>query len=79
MERDFAILVLNACYRASREMGEMGVMMDEFAPGEDGHKLKMEIGMAIAEIGRVTESVFKVHPDLEAYIESRIEKFERVS
>ena len=79
MDREFGILLLNACYRASREMGEMGVMIKEFSPGEDGHKVKMEIGMAIAEIGRVTESVFRAHPDLEAYIESQIEKFGRVS
>ena len=79
MDRDFAILMLNACYRASREMGEMGVMIEEFSPGEDSHKVKMEIGMAIAEIGRVTESVFRAHPDLETYVESRIEKFGRVS
>ena len=79
MDREFGILLLNACYRASREMGEMGVMIEEFSPGEEGHKVKMEIGMAIAEIGRVTESVFRMHPDLEAYVEGQIDRFGRLS
>jgi hypothetical protein len=79
MDRDFAVLILNACYRASREMGEVGVMAREFAPGEDGDAIKSQAGWVIAEIGKITETVFKAHPDLEAYVERQINTFGRVS
>jgi hypothetical protein len=79
MDRDFAVLILNACYRASREMGEVGVMAREFAPGEDGDAIKSQAGWVIAEIGKITETVFKAHPDLEAYVEHQITTFGRVS
>lgn len=79
MDRELAILVLNACYRASRELGEAGVMVGELAPGEPGHSIKMQAGRAVGEIGRITEAIFAIHPDLEAYVERRIEKFGRLS
>ena len=79
MDRELAVLVLNACYRASRELGEMGVMVGELAPGNDGRNIKMQSGAAIGEIGKITEAIFRVHPDLEAYVESRIDRFGRVS
>jgi hypothetical protein len=79
MDREFAILVLNACYRASRELGEIGVMTHDFAPGDEGKALKHQAGAAVAEIGRITESIFKAHPDLEAYVEGRIDKYGRLS
>jgi hypothetical protein len=79
MDREFAILMLNACYRASREIGEIGVMAQEFSPGEDGRGVKMQAGVVIAEIGKLTDAVFHAHPDLEAYVESRIGKFGRLS
>ena len=79
MDREAAILVLNACYRAAREMGELGVAIEGFAPGTDGREIKMQAGMVIAEIGRITDTIFQMHPDLEAYVESRIERFGRFS
>lgn len=79
MDREFAVLILNACYRASRELGEVGVMIEEFEPGEEGRSIKLQAGAAIGEIGRITEAVFKLHPDLEAYVESQITKYGRVS
>lgn len=79
MDREFAILILNACYRASREIGEMAVMAQEFSPDETGRSIKLQAGLVVAEIGRITEAVFEAHPDLKAYVESRIDKFGRVS
>jgi hypothetical protein len=79
MDRDLAVLVLNACYRASRELGEMGVLVHEQSPDADGLAVKHQAGFAIAEIGKITEAVFNLHPDLEAYVESRIERFGRLS
>lgn len=79
MDREFAVLVLNACYRASREMGEIGVMAREFSSDADGADLKMQAGHVIAEIGRITEAIYKLHPELEAYVESQIDRFGRVS
>ena len=79
MDRELAILALNACYRAGRELGEMGVMVGELAPNDGGRHIKMEAGAAIGEIGKITEAIFQIHPDLEAYVESRIDKFGRVS
>jgi len=79
MDRELAILVVNACYRACRELGEMGILVGELAPNEDGRSIKMQSGAAIEEIGKITEAIFRVHPDLEAYVEGRIDKFGRVS
>lgn len=79
MDREPAILMVNACYRACREIGEMGVLIGELAPNDEGRNIKMESGRAIGEIGKITEAIFKIHPDLEGYVESRIDKFGRVS
>ena len=79
MDREIAILVVNACYRACRELGEMALMIGELAPDDDGRNIKMQSGSAIGEIGKITEAIFRIHPDLEAYVESRIDKFGRVS
>ena len=79
MDRELAVLVVNACYRACRELGEMGMMVGDLASNHDGHHIKMQSGAAIGEIGKITDAIFKIHPDLEAYVESRIEKFGRVS
>ncbi len=78
-DRDFAILILNACYRASREIGEMAVSVREHSPPAVGDEIKSQAGHVIGEIGRITEMVFKQHPDLEAYIEDRIKRFGRLS
>ena len=79
MDRELAILILNACYRASRELGEIGVMVQEHAPGADSRAIKLQAGITIAEIGKITEAVFDQHPDLEAHVESQIDKFGRLS
>ena len=79
MDKEFAVLILNACYRASRELGEIGVMVQDFAPGQDGRSIKLQAGATIGEIGKITEAVFKLHPDLEGYVESQISRFGRVS
>ncbi len=57
----------------------MNALVQDISPGEDGSKIKLQAGWVIAEIGRIAETVFKAHPDLEAYIESQINKFGRVS
>ena len=79
MDREFAILVLNACYRASSEIGGIGVAVEQFAPEDDGRAIKLQAGFVVAEIGRLTEAVFKAHPDLEQYVEHQIDKFGRLS
>ncbi len=79
MDRAAAILVLNACYRASKELGEMGVMMEDLYPDEQGAEIKHQAGRSIAEIGIITEAIFKLHPELERYVEEQIERFGRVS
>ena len=79
MDKDFAILMINACYRASREIGEIGVMIREFVPGSEGTDIKMQAGAVVAEIGKITETIYKKYPELESYVESRIDKYGRVS
>lgn len=54
-------------------------MARELLPGEDGNRIKLQAGRAIAEIGRMLDTVFEAHPDLEAYVEGQINKFGRVS
>lgn len=79
MDRDLAILVINACYRASKELGEMGVLVGELEPDEFGLKIKHQAGRSIGEIGSITETIFKLHPDLEQYVGSQLDRFGRVS
>ncbi len=79
MNRDLAILIINACYRASRELGEMGVMVSEQGGDELGLKIKNQAGRSIGEIGLITEELFKLYPDLEQYVEGQISRFGRVS
>lgn len=79
MDRNLAILIINACYRASKELGEMGVMVKEFTNDEFGTEIKHQVGQSIAEIGAITDTIFKLHPDLEQYVEDQIDRFGRVS
>lgn len=79
MDRNLAILVINACYRSSKELGEMGVMVGEFTHDEIGTKIKHQAGQSIAEIGAIADAIFKLHPDLEQYVEDQIDRFGRVS
>jgi hypothetical protein len=79
MDRDLAILVINACYRASKELGEMGILIGELGSDEFGVKIKHQAGRSIGEIGSITEAIFKLHPDLEQYVEGQIDRFGRVS
>jgi len=79
LDRNLAILVLNACYRASKELGEMGVMVGELCHDELSTKIRRQAGQSIAEIGVITDTIFKLHPELEQYVEDQIERFGRVS
>ena len=79
MDKAAAILVLNACYRASKELGEMGVMMEDLYPDEKGIEIKHQAGRSIAEIGIIIEVIFELHPELERYVEEQIDRFGRVS
>ena len=54
-------------------------MVQEHAPGADSRAIKLQAGITIAEIGKITEAVFDRHPDLEAHVESQIDKFGRLS
>jgi hypothetical protein len=77
IDRELALLILNACYRASREMGEVGVLVADIAPGEK--RIFQQAGWVIAEIGKITETLFEAHPGLEAHVERQIQKFGRLS
>ena len=79
MDRNFAIMVLNSCYRACKDLGEVGVMVKEFSSESDGINIKEKIGLSIAEIGAIITYIYEVVPDLEAYVEERIEKYGRLS
>jgi hypothetical protein len=79
MDKGFAVLVLNACFRASREIGEVATMVEAHAPDDEASRLKSQMGMAVAEIGRVTESIYKMHPDLYDHVDAQIEKYGRLS
>lgn len=79
MDRQFAEMVLNAAFRASRELGEMGVMAKEFCSEDVGPDLKYKLGYAIAEIAKVKERVYEAHPDLRQVVDARIDKYGRWS
>ena len=79
MEKDFAMLVLNSCFRSSRELGETACMVKEFSSEKVGKELKSQIALAMAEIGAVTQYIYRLHPDLEARVEEAIEKYGRLS
>jgi hypothetical protein len=79
MDREFAIMTLNACFRASRELGETATMVKAFSSPETGPQIKLQIALAMAEIGKVKDCVYQTHPDLHDWVEQRIEKYGRVS
>ncbi|CAN5344904.1 hypothetical protein BH09PSE1_BH09PSE1_26060 [soil metagenome] len=79
MDRGFAILVLNACFRASRELGEAATAVEAFSSEEEGRRLKLQLGASVGEIGRITESIYDTHPDLREYVEQQIDKYGRLS
>lgn len=79
MDRQFAEMVLNAVFRASRELGEMGTMAKTFCSEDIGPELKYKLGHAIAEIGQIAEQVYQSHPDLREIVEARIDAYGRWS
>ncbi|WP_269515251.1 hypothetical protein [Brevundimonas subvibrioides] len=54
-------------------------MVEAHAPEDEASTLKSQMGMAVAEIGRVTESIYKMHPDLYDHVDAQIEKYGRLS
>jgi hypothetical protein len=79
MEKDFAMLVLNSCFRSSRELGETARMVKQFSSEKEGKELKLQIVLAMAEIGAVTQYIYRLHPDLESRVDEAIEKYGRLS
>lgn len=79
MEKDFYIMVINSCFRASREISETARMVKEFLPETEGDEVKMNMVLALAEIGKISDHIYKLHPDLEVYVEERIDKYGKIS
>lgn len=77
MDKDLARLVIAAAYRAASELGDLVPLLNDHAPDED---LRLGLATAVAEINfQILRPVFRAHPDLEAELDARIEKYGRAS
>ena len=75
MDGEFAQMVLAAAFRSSREIGELARMAKAFSEAEQGPRLKGQMVDVLAELGKLTEAVYEIHPDLRALVDARIEKY----
>ncbi|QLQ12907.1 MAG: hypothetical protein HZY74_05820 [Brevundimonas sp.] len=54
-------------------------MAADHATEDEVNQLRSEIGMAVGEIGQITDTIYKLHPDLYSYVETQVETYGRVS
>lgn len=78
MDRDLASIIISACYRSTRELGELSPIIKEYCNEDDYRTLRTEIGSAIYDIlENIQNYAASKYPDLKAEVESRIEKYGR--
>lgn len=78
MDRDLAGIIISACYRSTRELGDLAPLIKEHCEESDYLALRTAIGSAIYDIlENIATHAASKYPDLKAEIESRIEKYGR--
>ena len=79
MDKDLALILLNACNRCSRELGELMPYIRDHCTPEEQAVLRRAIGGSIADIMQnIAAYVESKSPEAKAEIERRFSKYERV-
>jgi hypothetical protein len=78
MEKELARIVLSASYRSGRELSNIVPILKEFCPPDEYERIVFAIGSILHEMEtEVHKKIFEQHPDLEAEIEERVQKYGR--
>ncbi|WKL58514.1 hypothetical protein Q1W73_05885 [Asticcacaulis sp. ZE23SCel15] len=79
LDEQIAEFALNASFRAGAELIQLLDMARQHCSSKDYETLKSRVANALGEIGEIKHWAFKAHPDLEALVEQRIDKYGRWS
>jgi hypothetical protein len=80
MDRDVALVIVNACYRSARELGELAPLVRDHCSPEEQAALRQAIGGAVHDImENIAAYVWSRNPEAKAETEARLERFGRVS
>lgn len=78
MEKELAKIVLCASYRSGQELSNIIPVLKEFCPPDEYERIVFTIGSVLHELHtEIHQKIFEEHPDLEAEIEERIQKYGR--
>ncbi len=78
MTDDFASIVLNSCFRVTREMSDLFPLINEHCLDDDGLKLKSAIGSVIFDImDNIVKKIEEENPSVSSDVRRRIETYGR--
>ena len=78
MEKELAKLVALTAFRSSAEINSLVPLLKEYCSEDEYRSFGMAIATASAEIGlQILQKIYAAHPELEAEIESNVQKFGR--
>ncbi len=79
MDKDLAIIILNACYRSARELGDLAPLVRDHCSPEDQAVLRNAIAQSVYDImENIASYVWSKSPEAKAETETRLEKYSRV-
>ena len=73
MDTDIGAIIVASNAYAARELVQLYDFVQDNCEGDVADRLKMAITRAIAEVGQISNLVYKDLPELEAVVERRIE------
>jgi len=80
MDKDLAVIILNACYRSARELGDLTPLVRAHCTPEDQVVLRDAISQAVFDImENIGAYVWSKSPEAKAETEGRLEKYDRVA
>ena len=80
MDKDLALIIVNACNRSVRELGALAPYVRDHCSPEDQAVLRPAIGQSIIDIMKnIVEYVGARRPEAMAEVEQRLDKYGRVS
>ena len=78
MDRELAKIVLCASYRSGQELSNLVPVLKEFCPPEEYEGIVFTIGSVLHELDtEIHQKIFTQHPDLQAEIEQRVQRYGR--
>jgi len=78
MDKELAMLIVNAAIRSQRELGDIVPLIKEHCTPEEYNVLLLATGSAIYEASLIMERVYDLHPKLKDEFEGRLNKFGRL-